>query len=269
MNINELSAALQESEDMRETIGRSAEMFGVALLAGREKAGMVDVRLVGSGTLYEHHGTYYVLTARHVWEEELRKADMLWFSLRESDVHQHYVDIKTIVATGPPAPEAWNPWGPDLVFLRIPPEQVGALKAFRVFYVMPENVAEAPTNEFIRNWALFGAPAAFSKQKQTHLEFEINILFVKEHGPAIMRAGYDYHEYELPLDVLEGHTSFGGLSGGGLWRIDSFVSPSTGRPDSIATLFGVIFYETEIVNGNRTIRCHGPQSIASALSLLP
>src|SRR5579859_1056641 len=74
MDINELSAALSESEDMRETIGRSADMFGVALLAGREKAGIVDVRLVGSGTLYEHHGSYYVLTARHVWEAELRNA---------------------------------------------------------------------------------------------------------------------------------------------------------------------------------------------------
>jgi hypothetical protein len=29
--VDELSVALQESEEMRQTIGRSAEMFGVAL----------------------------------------------------------------------------------------------------------------------------------------------------------------------------------------------------------------------------------------------
>lgn len=269
MNINELSVALQQSDEMRETIGRSAEMFGLALMAGSEKAGIVDARLAGSGTLYEHNGSYYVLTARHVWEVELRNAEKVGLTLREGDVHQLYIDTRTIVATGLPQPNEWNPWGPDLVFLRIPPEHVGALKAFRVFYAAPNTTPQIPTREYIEMWALLGAPAAFSTRTTTHLEFQITCFFVGPHGPAIMHAGHDYQEYQIPLDLLNGHTSFGGLSGGGLWRIDAFVSPSTGRPEAIATLFGVAFYETEVVDGNRTIRCHGPQSIASALSLLP
>jgi hypothetical protein len=110
------------------------------------------------------------LTACHVWEEELRKAEeeelrkaeKVGLTLREGDVHQLYIDINTIVATGLPEPNEWNPWGPDLVFLRIPPEHVGSLKAFRVFYATPKTSPQIPTAEYIQMWALIGAPAARS-----------------------------------------------------------------------------------------------------------
>jgi Family of unknown function (DUF6869) len=57
--------------------------------------------------------------------------------------------------------------------------------------------------------------------------------------------------------------SFGGVSGGGLWRILAYISPDTGKIDWLQRLKGVAFYEFPPKNGGRVLRCHGPSSLTA------
>jgi hypothetical protein len=72
---------------------------------------------------------------------------------------------------------------------------------------------------------------------------------------------YDYLEfpvrYNESIDVPE---SFGGCSGGGLWQVRLILKDGTithERP----ILSGVAFYQTDLVDNQRTILCHGRVSI--------
>jgi len=53
-----------------------------------------------------------------------------------------------------------------------------------------------------------------------------------------------------------------------LWKILVFESPSTGKIDSTATLEGVAFFQIVIDDSHSLIRCHGPETIATASSSL-
>jgi len=57
--------------------------------------------------------------------------------------------------------------------------------------------------------------------------------------------------------------SFGGVSGGGLWRILAYISPTTGKIDWLQRLKGVAFYEFPPKDGGRVLRCHGPSSLSA------
>lgn len=57
--------------------------------------------------------------------------------------------------------------------------------------------------------------------------------------------------------------SFGGVSGGGLWRIMVYISPTTGKIDWSQRLKGMAFYEFPLKDGARVFRCHGPSSLSA------
>jgi hypothetical protein len=266
MTLQELGRALVESGEIQRQVGREAEMYSVALLSSVTINGTPAARIAGSGTLYQHSGSLYVLTARHVWDEVLRKSDRVGFSLREEHIHEFYIDTKRIVPIG----LDWDPhcleWGPDIVFLRIPNEEAGSLKAFRVFYA---ETGRMPTQDCFDVWALIGAPEASSLYHADHLSFDINAFIVNQ-GIPFDHGGFDYLDFRIPVNVLgENMSSFGGLSGCGIWRICAFPADNAHGFESISTLCGVAFYQSEIIDGERSIRCHGPASLSKALSLLP
>lgn len=266
MTLEELRHALVESEALQKQVGREAEMFSVALLSSITISGIRAAKIAGSGTLYQHADSLYVLTARHVWDEVLRKSDLVGFSLREQVVHEAYIETNRIVPIGFDRPNEWGEWGPDVVFLRIPNEEAGALKAFRVFY---SETPRVPTKDHLEIWALVGAPDAYSIYQTDHLLFDITAFIVSEGTPS-NRGDFDYLDFRIPVNLLgEDKNSFGGLSGGGAWRIRVFTADNASGFEAEATLFGVAFHQSQIVDGERSIRCHGPKSLARALSLLP
>lgn len=114
---------------MRETYASTVALFAVT---GHEQA--ESLQLAGSGILVQIGSSSYILTAAHVWEEVLKSAAKIGVTLPEGLNHRFLMDIDTIVPAGPLKPPAWTEWGPDIVFLRIPAEHVGAIKPFRVFY---------------------------------------------------------------------------------------------------------------------------------------
>jgi hypothetical protein len=86
------------------------------------------------------------------------------------------------------------------------------------------------------------------------------------HGPEIEhnRGEFDYHDFDIDLS-LPGPRSFGGVSGGGLWRVWLYRTTPDGEIDWKISLHGVAFYELPIVNERRIIRCHGGRSVETTI----
>lgn len=80
---------------------------------------------------------------------------------------------------------------------------------------------------------------------------------------AYERNGYDYLEPSAKLALSAVPSSFGGVSGGGLWEVRLSKTPAGKLSwDGRRYFRGVAFWESEIEGaGRRVIRCHGAKSI--------
>jgi hypothetical protein len=177
------------------------------------------------------------------------------------------MDVKTIKSCGPPKPGEWNECGLDMVFLSVPSEYLGSIKAHRDFYSPNVDGKAAPPGSYVEVMVLMGTPAAFGIFKQTHAEVQINGCFVNPDTPYKTHGDFDYFDLAVgasPPDTPESH---GGVSGGGLWRVLIRCECSTGELEWVQALEGVAFYQSAIEDGRRTIRCHGPRSILAATPL--
>lgn len=56
--------------------------------------------------------------------------------------------------------------------------------------------------------------------------------------------------------------------GGGLWRVFVYWSEATNEITWAKDIEGVAFYELDLIDDHRAIRCHGPQSIGTGVQLL-
>lgn len=225
-----------------------------------EFLGQEPPRLAGSGTLVMVAGMYYVLKAAHVWEWLVNeRARGVGLTLRPGDDHKFILSMEHIAAFGPKLTGKWTQWGPDLVFLRIPPELVGPLTAFKTFENLSIQKSGPPDIDSIELRALIGAPAIQGTFTQTHAEININTFF-GEQGVQTKRGEFDY------VDLLENTTfpgvpeTFGGVSGGGLWRVVVY-EVGEGKFDWHLTFLDTAFYQLPQAGGNWTVRCHGLDSI--------
>jgi hypothetical protein len=229
---------------------------------------MGDVlKLAGTGTLIAYDGAYYILTAAHVWHNILKKADKLGITLRETYDHACLIETTTIVAFGPDIPSDWTEWGPDIVFLRIPAVRVGEIKAFRVFYSLPSERKSAFRGEHTEARLLLGTPEALGTYSQNHASVQMMSFWVAP-PTCHARNGFDYLDVKARLPPPSNVESFGGVSGGGLWKVKVYGDPATGEIHSEAILDGVAFWEQDVKGGSGVVRCHGPESIRFALTMV-
>jgi len=211
-------------------------------------------------------GYHYILTAAHVWENVLKPANKLGISLRETVDHRCLMDIGAITHFGPSRPSTWNEWGPDMIFLRIPDVHVGEIEAFRVFYRLATERRNRLDNGHIETHLLMGTPHALGTFSQNHASVQI-VGFMAHPPTSHIRDGFDYLDVEVRMPPPNAAGTFGGVSGGGLWKVCVHSDPSTGAIDSLAVLQGVAFYELDVNRGLGTIRCHGLASIRSSLPI--
>lgn len=267
MNLDEIESALDWSrEDSREhwlKIIRDTGMYTVALFSVSDSPKGDLLNLAGTGTLILIGESHYILTAAHVWYKCLQPANMLGITLREVVDHKCFIATNLIAAFGPSKPSNWGEWGPDLVLLRIPPARIGEIKAFKVFYAFPVGGSPTIQRECIQTHLLMGTPHGLGKFKQDHASVQIIGTEVAVPGPQLHNS-FDY--FDLKTGVPQPAKNFGGVSGGGLWRILIYPDPETGKIDSVAELKGVAFFEIDVVEGRGTVRCHGPESIRRAIS---
>ena len=262
-SLKDIETELLSTADLRQRIVRNLGSSSVAMLA----LGNNGVKFVGSGSLVFIGNSHYILTAAHVWDA-LQHSPILGITVTDNINHKFEIPVAAIVPTVlQPDKLAWSEWGPDIALIRIPPEQIGGIEAFQVF----EHPLASPKHlnvECVEVWVAIGAPGELGKFTPTHADLQISGRFV---GPKPVTHGqYDYFDFEMDSSAPEMPKSWGGMSGGGLWRVLVYHSPETGKIDWAQRLWGVIFWQFPLKNGYRIIRSHGQQSIkAVAKSILP
>lgn len=119
-------------------------------------------------------------------------------------------------------------------------------------------------------------PHELGQFTETHAELQITGMFSAPNiaryssmqAPEAIRRDYDYIDLDMDVALPGVPETFGGVSGGGVWRVFVYWSEATNKIAWAKDIEGVAFYELDLVNGHRAIRCHGPQSIGMGLRLL-
>lgn len=244
---------------------RDTGMYTTALFAISGSPNGDILQLAGTGTLVVVEETHYILTAAHVWREYLKDSDSIGISLREKHTHKCLVETHALVLGNHIMTGGWNEWGPDLVFLKLPEVKVPEIEAFRVFYRLPDKEVQIPIQGCLETDILMGVPYALGSFEQNHASVAI-VGFTVNNLVQLSHDGVDYIDADVSLTPLTTTAkSFGGVSGGGLWRVRIFTNPTSGKIDSIAFLEGVAFYELDVVNGRGLVRCHTLASVVAAM----
>jgi hypothetical protein len=238
----------------------------VVLFAVSSHQGSDHLELAGTGTLVTLGNSYWILTAGHVWEKKLKRAAKLGITLRRETNHRYLLDIDTIIPCGLYAKSERLEWGPDVVLLRVPPEHVGTIEANKVAFHLKENQGTALVDTpYFEALFLLGCPSDLGFFTDNYAKVEIRgfLVFVKDHH---LQHGFDYLDVDAYVHDTDTLKSFGGVSGGGLWEVNIFVSPKTGRPEWKWRLSGVAFYQFPIEGTSAIIRCHGVETIRKLLA---
>lgn len=159
---------------------------------------------------------------------------------------------------GLPKPKEWSEWGPDLVLLSVPAEDVVRISVYRCFWNLAGRVDIDA--EVLEVHILMGTPAALGTINETYADLQITGLETRH-----ARGEFDYLDYEIDLSFPVPR-NFGGVSGGGVWQVYVYWSTSTGEVDWKMSLHGVAYYQLPIIAERTTIRCHGPQTIQATLA---
>jgi hypothetical protein len=270
LNLNDVKAVLRgtttEPTEEWGAVIRDVSSSAVVIVAVSKSSSGTRLDQAGTGTLVFIEGIHYVLTAAHVWDRVLRHADKLGITIRTGRglPNEFLMDISSIVTCSLPTPHEWGEWGPDMILLRIPPFHVGTVSAFRSSYSLSAEKAVVGATDHLEVWMLCGAPQALGEFTETPASVHAHLrgrTFQVGLQSSHSRDGFDY------VDVLAHWPSpdiaprFGGVSGGGLWRVLIFSEPSTGKLNWVATLEGIAFYHLRTEGDHGLIRCHGAESI--------
>jgi len=206
------------------------------------KTSQSDVlKLAGSGTLLAKGGAHYILIASHVWHEVLKVADYVGVTLREVYDHTCILERPFILTYELDRPAAWNEWGPDLILLRIPDVSVGEIKAFKVFYEMEAGLRSLVTLDRNETYLLVGTPSVLGSYTRNHASVQLFGMWVGT-PKTYTHNQWDYFDVKAALYPPSDANTFGGVSGGGLWRVQLYSPPESDRIESVFVLEGVAFY---------------------------
>jgi hypothetical protein len=176
-----------------------------------------------------------------------------------------------------PQTEGYTEWGPDLAFIRIPKGTrfESSLRTTRInFYSWarrPELDMQKALAERNSILAVVGAPGEWIENDsspqpgQFGQRIKVGVMMTAQERYHADQNGYDF------LDAIASRepgtfipNSFGGVSGGALWRFrDVFhtnrLGPQLDREDYV--LAGIAFWQGRIDSSAPFVRCHGPRSI--------
>jgi hypothetical protein len=252
---------------LQEKIGQQIEPYSIIPL--------LDAEVSGSGTLVKIDGVSGILTAGHVvrsWEKSQpkyqrpkrlgivpgRQAATL---VEEPLEHFHAFVIE--------AGES-EEFGPDLAFVRIPSGSgfLNTLASKKSFFELSGPAVRNRTIYVTRSTPVAAIGIVAQKTERTGGKTVLNQYVILGTEPQTTeRNGFDYIDLHSRRS-LEPNTpnSFGGVSGGGLWRFSiARLSESEIKPYDFQ-LAGLAFYQyPETADGVATVRFHGPRSIYERL----
>ena len=223
---------------------------------------------MGSGTLVEVAGQRSVLTAAHVWDA-IGDADqiglVLTAFLSAFTIPRDTISVRELRTRDNAE------WGPDLALLTIPSAFVGRIMAHKSFLNLAQqrvrSASQRPNPKSL--WAVTGAVSEFSTiapqpdRRGFEGEFQARAFFSSLHE-LHERGDYDYIDTTAKLELPGVPSTFGGVSGGGLWELGGLsLAKSSGKMswDGARYFRGVAFWESAPADGLRVIRFHGPRSV--------
>lgn len=245
---------------------------------------IVDETPIGSGTLVKIDDVYGILTAQHVVKV-----------LGRPELHLDYTGhperhLCTVVADFPhslkistnalsiylldPSVTKYGPFGPDLAFIRLPNSCgfLAELKARRYFTNLAHNTEkkkEIGCNEY-GFFCFCGFPRQRDATGPAGMGFsETTVLsggpFFTGPVKYTRYGNHDYYDLGITKATIDGFLdSFGGVSGGGLWKFPIYQKNGIQLGDKLnedIVFAGVAFYEEKTSDGDYTVRAHGPVSI--------
>lgn len=266
MNLTEVKSilrgtAIEPSEEWKAVI-HDVSRSAVVLVAVSKSASGTWLEQAGTGSLVVIDGVHFILTAAHVWEEILRHADKVGITIRTGRElpNEFLMDVAAIATYALPRSRPWDEWGPDIILLRIPPFYVGTIQAFRSFYSLSAPRPTLTATDHLEVWMLCGAPQVLGEFTQTKAHLHARTFQVSEVA-SHNQDGFDYVDVLVQWPSTQIAPSFGGVSGGGLWKVLVFAEASSGNVCWIASLEGVAFYNVRTDGNHGVLRCHGPKSI--------
>jgi len=226
-------------------------------------------QLIGSGTFVSVGDCSGILTVQHVVEliDEPREIGLILIEgAHRPTIDRQHVEILEI------AKPRVKGEGPDLAFIRLPDQKAREVAHYKHFYNLDfdrDEMLRNPPERHATVWFVCGIPDEWKSELSSEAGFMQVKSFYGECGAGganrvYTKDGYDYvdswveytEESRLP-------STFGGISGGGLWQ----VLYSGGPPDEVEPmryiLAGVPFAQSPIENGLRSIICHGWRSVYS------
>lgn len=223
--------------------------------------------LIGSGTLVRIGKKCGILTAHHV-VQPLKGPFRLGLPITEEEnkysVPEDRFSIIDI-ARGTTDSE-----GPDLAFIGLGVPDVTTIRAVKSFYDLDHDkekmLAAAPALD-AGVWAACGTLGIRTRIEPSEIgssaALAVNSYCAFSTPNRESETGeFDYIELEVNYRVGP-HVpeTFGGTSGGGLWQVLIHENEKGEIERAGFYLSGVIFYETDVVDHHRSIRCHGRRSV--------
>jgi len=240
------------------------------VISGREES----LIPIGSGTLISCGSIYGIATAHHVISNRIyQNANQIALVVGKDTRREICLreNLTEIVVGKPTAPNN----KPDLALIQLPDAHIGWLKAKKSFWnldIWRERIAKI---EFPREAGLWFVCGAAVNMKGIKVDYtpnrEVRIfpgIHAYSGAPDFSEEGeYDYCEIEVDLPGVEDRQKdFGGVSGGGVWRVILIQKKDGAIRIGRALYCGVPFYQTKIDNeGKRKILCHGTSSIYEKL----
>jgi hypothetical protein len=245
------------------------------------------VRSLGSGTLVSLGALHGILTARHVvdaldLEKEkngLKEIGLARITVRDERPQGLKISLEWIdeVRIGEkPDSDA----GPDVAFVRLPDQIAHSMRANCSFLNLLQEAKlwDSPAPDDTKQYdVIWGVVAEWSIEeadpsKQLDMGLISILMNVGQVTDLSANDGYDRLKFTplpnqklapaLPDGMISPPRSYGGTSGGGLWRL--YAEPAGDGKERLvqSRLLGVAYYETDQTNRWRNeIICHGPQSV--------
>lgn len=261
---------MSQDEIILNEIRKRLENHSIGFLQLNTRAGAEDAICAGSGTLIAVGPVSGILTAAHVITAlpERGEVGLLRFPGRvetqqRMKIRMEYLD--SVVIGSPP----FNEEGPDLGFLKLPSQYIDALEAVGcVFHNVSARRDDVLSRRYptknaiccamgvIHSWTRLLTPLSPNTRRMSFA----GLIEPGETEPAPTIRGYDRHVFVPQTDEgYEPPDSYQGMSGGGLWCVS--INREAHAPIAGHWLVGVRYHQSDVIDGTRTITCHGREGV--------
>lgn len=232
-----------------------------------------DISLLGSGTLIEFNNVFAILTAQHL-TKELNNVEQFGIILDKNE-HRFFLNRQHVSFIEFSSSQK-SAKGPDLALIKLHGNIVEIFKAKKSFYSLSLFKDCGVLNHLCYQeglWNLSGFIEGLTKQSDSIYAFDSTKAFCLLNGPTIINEYYEEDNFDYCRAVVNYEEninipqSFGGMSGGGLWKIILKITKDSVPKIDKAILCGVPFYETGMENNQRKIICHAHKSIYDNICL--